>query len=385
VSFLEPIGVVQVITLLPVNLPLLGLPPADVPVWVGRLTPLMFLVGLPLVPFWGAWADTWSRKAVIVRSALVEAIVLAAVAASREPWQLGASLMGMGLSLGNTGVMLAIIRETAPRERLGTVLSSIGAAGFLGAAVGPALAGLIVDGLGLPLANVFIVSSALMFAVCALLVLFMPESHPAEPVTASPFRIALDSIRGAFVDGPTRGLFTLFGLAFLASMMTSAYVPLLVERVNGPEGLVSAIAVVAGAAALIGGVLSPIAGVIGDRLGFRTVLAASLVLGGGALIALPTLPTVLTLAAVAAVFSLSNAASRAMIFGLLSIEIAPERRGTTLNLVYLPLYVAGIVGPTLSSIVVGAGVDAPFRLAGAVLLAGGLRVGVPLARRAVTG
>lgn len=363
------------------DLPQLGLPQADVPVWVGRLTPLTFIVGLPLVPFWGAWADTWSRKAIIVRSALVEAVVLAAVAASREPWQLGASMMGMGLSLGNTGVMLTIIRETAPRERLGTVLSSIGAAGFLGSAAGPALAGLIVDRLGLTLAHVYATSSVVMFGVTALLVAFMPEARPAEPVTASPLRIAVDSIRGAVLDGPTRGLFTLFGLAFLASMMTGAYVPLLVERVNGPEQLVSAIAAVAGTAALVGGALSPAAGVLGDRLGFRTVLGASLVLGGLALVVLPTLPTVVALVVFSATFSLCNAASRAMIFGLLSMEVAPERRGTTLNLVYLPLYLAGIIGPTLSSVIVGAGIDAPFRVAGAVLVVGGAHVTLSLVWR----
>lgn len=369
------------ITLLPVSLPLLGLPAEDVPVWVGRLTPLTFIVGLPFVPFWGAWADTWSRKAIIVRSALVEAIVLAGVAASREPWQLAASMMGMGLSLGNTGVMLAIVRETAPRERLGTVLASIGAAGFLGSAAGPALAGLIVDGLGLTLTHVYATSSVLMFAVTAMLVVFMPEAQPLVPVTASPLRIAINSMRGAVMDGPTRGLFTLFGVAFLASMMTAAYVPVLVGQVNGPDHLVSAIALVAGSAALVGGALSPVAGFLGDRIGFRQVLAASLALGGVALVALPSLPTVAGLAVLAATFSLCNASSRAMIFGLLSIDIAPERRGTTLNLVYLPLYIAGIVGPTMGSVLVGSGIEVPFRVAGALLVVGGIRVALPLLRR----
>jgi hypothetical protein len=70
-----------------------------------------------------------------------------------------------------------------------------------------------------------------------------------------------------------------------------------------------------------------------------------------------------------------------MIFGLLSIEVAPERRGTTLNLVYLPLYLAGIIGPTLSSVIVGAGIDAPFRAAGAVLIVGGAHVALSLVRR----
>ena len=37
-------------------------------------------MGAPLVPLWGVWADKYSRKAVIVRSALVEAVVFALAA-----------------------------------------------------------------------------------------------------------------------------------------------------------------------------------------------------------------------------------------------------------------------------------------------------------------
>ena len=46
--------------------------------FVGLFTALIFVVGAPLVPLWGVWADKYSRKAVIVRSALVEAVVFAA-------------------------------------------------------------------------------------------------------------------------------------------------------------------------------------------------------------------------------------------------------------------------------------------------------------------
>ena len=41
---------------------------------------LIFLVGAPLVPLWGVWADRYSRKVVIVRSSLVMAGVLVVVA-----------------------------------------------------------------------------------------------------------------------------------------------------------------------------------------------------------------------------------------------------------------------------------------------------------------
>jgi len=60
-----------------------------------------------------------------------------------------------------------------------------------------------------------------------------------------------------------------------------------------------------------------------------------------------------------------------MIFALLAIRVPEDRRSTTLNLVYLPLYLAGIVGGSLGSILVQAGLDRPL-LAGALLMLGAL-------------
>jgi MFS family permease len=51
-----------------------------VAVTVGLLSAASLLVGLPLVPFWGAWADRYSRKLIIVRSAVVEALLFLLIA-----------------------------------------------------------------------------------------------------------------------------------------------------------------------------------------------------------------------------------------------------------------------------------------------------------------
>jgi predicted MFS family arabinose efflux permease len=62
-----------------------------------------------------------------------------------------------------------------------------------------------------------------------------------------------------------------------------------------------------------------------------------------------------------------------MMFGLIATEAAPERRSATLNLVLLPLYVAGIIGPSLGAAVSAvSGVSGIFPAAGVVFLLGGL-------------
>jgi MFS family permease len=134
--------------------------------------------------------------------------------------------------------------------------------------------------------------------------------------------------------------------------------------------LASAIALVVGASALVGGVVSPAAGTLGDRLGFRPVLVASLLGAGMALTAVPFAPNVSSLAAVSAAGAAFYAGVGAMVFALLAVQIAPERRSATLNLVYLPLYLGGIVGPAVGALVVAAGLPVVFYAAAVVVWMG---------------
>jgi peptidoglycan/LPS O-acetylase OafA/YrhL len=63
----------------------------------------------------------------------------------------------------------------------------------------------------------------------------------------------------------------------------------------------------------------------------------------------------------------------AMVFGMLATDVPADRRSATLNLVYLPLYAAGIVGPALGAAVIGlGGLPAPFLLGAAVFLGGAI-------------
>ncbi len=181
-SMVESLGVSQIFALVPTYLREMGVAQSDRLAFVGLFSALIFVVGMPLVPLWGVWADKYSRKAVIVRSAVVEAVVFAGVALSREPWQLAVSMLLIGFQLGNTGVMLAGIRDVTPRDRLGTVMGIFGASGAVGMALGPTLAGGLIDGLRWSLPMVFWLSSALSVGTALLVTFWSREIRPAvEP------------------------------------------------------------------------------------------------------------------------------------------------------------------------------------------------------------
>lgn len=375
-SMVEGMGVSQIFALVPSYLREMGVPEADRLAFVGLFSSLIFVVGMPLVPLWGVWADKYSRKAVIVRSAIVEAVVFAGVALSREPWQLALSMLLIGFQLGNTGVMLAGIRDATPSRHLGKTIALFGASSPVGFALGPALGGVLVDGLGWSLPAVFWLSAGLSVATALLVAFGSREVRPEVVPVGRTLDLAFGALRGVLSDPTVRRIFLIFGVSFLATQMSRPYIPLLVEGLAGTgPGLVSAIALVAGTAALVGGLISPVGGVIGDRIGFRIVLVAALAAGGLSLLAMPLAPGVGTLALIAVALGASTAIVSAMVFALLATEVPSERRSTTLNLVYLPLYAAGIIGPTLGAGVAAvAGVPGPFVLSSVVFLIGAVAI-----------
>jgi len=363
----EGLGMSQVFAFLPSYLSGMGVQGDERLRFVGIFSSLVFVVGAPLVPLWGVWADKYSRKAVIVRSALVEAVVFSAVALSREPWQLALSVLLIGFQLGNTGVMLAGIRDVTPRHRVGTAIALFGSSGPIGFALGPFIGGVLVDRLHVGLPVVFATSAVLSVGIALLVTFGSREVRPAVVPTGPVRHLAYGAVRFVLADTTVRRIFAVFGFAFLANQIARPYIPVLVEHLNTSGiGLASDIGLVAGTAALAGALMSPLGGALGDRIGFRPVLIGALMVGGVMLAGAPVMPSVATLALSALVFAAANAIISAMVFGLLATEVPSDRRSATLNLVYLPLYAAGILGPMAGSIVVGAGTWAPFALGGGI-------------------
>jgi MFS family permease len=380
-SFIEGLGVSQIYAFMPNRLAEVGVAQADIPHFVGALGALFFLTGLPLIPLWGVWADKYSRKAVIIRSALVEAVVFGVIAASAAPWQLVVGMLLVGFQLGNSGVMMAAIRDSAPRHRLGLAMGIFAASSPLGFGAGPALGGVMIDGLHLSSGAVFAVASILSIAMAVLLAVGSTEVRPEVVPTGRTIRLAFGAVKGVMSDPIVRWLFVVYGLVFVGRQMSSQYIALMVHAVDHTSYEVAgSVGLVLGLATVVGAGLSPFGGALADRLGFRPVLVAAI---AGLAVAFALLPVGGSVAWLAATYSLaiaSQAVVGAMVSGLIATEAPAERRSATLNLIYLPLYIGGIVGPAIGAGVVTAGLDAVFFLAAAIVACATL-LAVVFARR----
>src|SRR5438445_6224498 len=125
-------------------------------------------------------------------------------------------------------------------------------------------------------------------------------------------------------------VFGVFGLAYFAQQIANPFLPLLVLRLVGASsGAAGQIGIVFGASALLGALLSPLAGAAGDRYGFRPLLAGACVLAAVSLAGLAVAPDLVWLTIGAVALGAASATAISMVFAswrLPSQRTAARRR-----------------------------------------------------------
>jgi len=357
-STIEAATVSHVFRFLPLYLGTVHVPPTEVPAWTGYLNAAFFLFGLPLVPFWGVWSERYGRILIIARSAFVEMVVFGVLWLAQDRWQAAFGLLLVGFQLGNTGVMLTALRAATPAGRVGLAISLFGVSPSLGFALGPSAGGWLVDHGALNLHTLFALDAVLSLAAGITLLAFARERARPPAPAGSAVRLALAALRMALTGRVTLIVFGVFGLAYFAQQIANPFLPLLVIRLNGgTAGAAGQIGIVFGASALLGALLSPFAGVAGDRWGFRPVLAAACVLAAASLGALALAPNLVWLTVAAVCLGAATATAISMVFALLATAVPEERRATTLNLVLLPIYFSSVAGAVVGALLVREGLN----------------------------
>lgn len=345
--------------------------------WVGILSSITFVVGLPLVPMWGVWANRYGGKMVIIRSAYVEMVVLLVLGASHSLSTVFVAMALVGFQLGNTGVMLSSLRSLVPGHRIGFAISLFSISSPIGAALGPLLGGWLLGSHVVTIHGLYFLDGGLSFLTGTMLWLGYRESFRTvgSQMTLGPrtsiWRTAGQSIRYTFGLKITWTLFGIYTALMMARQMVNPYVPIAIEHLRLASTSVStAIGWIVGLATLFGALLTMAAGRLGDKLGFTKILCCAFCIGIPVTPFLGMVHGVLWFGVCLALFIGAITLGGAMIFSLFSTQIPETHRSTALNLVYLPMYVGGIIGPAISSLLLHVGLYGPFLGAGCLLVLG---------------
>ena len=274
-SFIEAIFYGQMGAFTPLYLPALHVPADQIVLWTGITASVSALVGLPFLPFWGALADRYARKPIIIRSFLIELGVGVICVLSQNVWLFLAGRALAGLALGNSGLMLTTLAERAPSRRQGLAFSIMNSAAPVGIFIGPLVGGPVVDRFGFP--TLLGIDVALLLGVVLALTFGYQDAYHGQE-TGPLLGMAWDGVRIIWRSPRLRSLFPALFLLFAGWMMAMAYIPVMVRSLYSGSDQGTMVGLVLGAGGLVALVLAPLTGAIADRFGHERVLIGGAIL-----------------------------------------------------------------------------------------------------------
>lgn len=350
----------------PLYLRELHVPAAQVPAWIAAISSLGWIIALPLAPFWGVLADRYSRKAIIVRSAVVEAVIFAGWALSTDPLTALAFRSLNGFVLGNTGVMLAVQASTTPKQRLGLAVGIVAAGSPAGRAVGPILGALLVH--LVDVRGMLLFDAGLSVLMAVLLTVVMREGVHVRPADLR----VLSLLRGAVEEITSKPLvwrlFVAMAVTQIGLWTMLPYAPIYIARL-APNDTVTAVGVVLSGVGLGQAVASPVWGLLMPRFGHVAVLNVTSVGAAVALIAVGLSHSLVVFALGLFANGVFAAAILTASMAVMSATVSPERRGAVLGQILFPFYFGGVIGPLIGAVAFGAGQRVVFGIAAVLSLA----------------
>ncbi len=305
----------------------------------------MYAVGvLTALLFFGQLSDRVGRRPVLLAGLALSA--LSAVAFLSQgglvPIFIGRVVSGLSAGLF-TGTATATLLDLAPPERRprATLIATVVNMGGLG--LGPLLAGLVSQHVGLPLRTIFIVDLALLVPA-AYAVLRMPEPvTPSGGFRVRRIRLSVpEQARATFVRAALIGFAGFVVLGLFSSVIPSALGELMNEH---DRGVIGSVVFAAFLASIVGQVAVP-------RLGLNRAMPVGclLIVGGmGLLAGALEEHSVLLLVLAALVAGLGQGLSFRSGLMLISADAPAEQRGEVTSAFFAVLY----VGISLPVVVVG--------------------------------
>lgn len=271
----------MVIPLLPLFLPELGVSDSSLYWWAGIVQSSAFLVGAVMAPLWGALADKYGKRKMIIRAGLSLAVVYAMISLVQNPWELVGIRLLHGLVGGFVPASMAIVASIAPEQRMGWSLGMMQAATMTGGIMGPLIGGLLSHTFGQRLS--FVVAGSCILLATLAVVFFVHEGKapPKEEASQTKKKTARNDYWSVLHN---RQLLNLLLLLLLFQLSYNMVQPLLTLHIADLEGSVKDVAATAGfVLSLIGiaGILaSPQWGKLGEKSGYMRVLIVCLIASG---------------------------------------------------------------------------------------------------------
>jgi len=242
--------------------------------WVAAVFSVQGVAMMIASPIWGAFADRFGRKPMVVRALLGGAAIVVLMGFARSAEELVFLRLIQGLVTGVVSAASSMVAAVVPRDRLGYAMGLMQTGQWAGISVGPVLGGVMEYLVGIRMS--FIVTGVLL-SVGGLLVVFLVREDFVAPQQPRRFLGSMFGSWGTVLRAEGVPLtYLLRFTAWLGRTMIMPYLPLFIASLmlnDELSGIYTGIAI--GAASLAGTFSGVALGRLGDRVGHKRVLIAS--------------------------------------------------------------------------------------------------------------
>jgi DHA1 family multidrug resistance protein-like MFS transporter len=241
--------------------------------WAGAAFSSQAFTMMLAAPFWGALADRYGRKLMVVRAMFGGTILLGLMAFVRSAEELVLLRTIQGFVTGTDSAANALVASTAPREKAGFAMGLLQVSLWGGIALGPLLGGFLADTFGY--AMPFLVTAACLFFAGVLVWFGIDETFvPSESLTTN--RASFIAEWRHVLSMP--GVVLTYTLRFLNALSRSMIIPILplfiATLVADGEGVSSLTGLIVGIPSAAATATAIYFGRLGDRVGHRRIVIA---------------------------------------------------------------------------------------------------------------
>jgi DHA1 family multidrug resistance protein-like MFS transporter len=274
-QMLSMVGFSMVLPFLPLYIKELGVGTwGTIEFWSGMVFSAQAITMMISAPLWGAVADRYGRKLMLIRATLGGAVLIALMGFVNSAEQLTLLRALQGLVTGTIPAATALVASATPREHSGESIGLLQTGTWIGVAIGPLIGGVIGDTFGFR-ECFWITGSLLALSGFATILLVREDFRPA---VTDKRQSVLESFRGLL---STPNMLSLYGVTFLQTTGRMLFFPIaalfVMELMQSASGAAVATGLMMGINAVTGSISAVWLGRIGDRIGHLRILLFSLV------------------------------------------------------------------------------------------------------------
>jgi len=270
VQMLSMVGFSMVFPFLPLYIKEIGVKSwGSVEFWSGMVISAQAITMMISAPIWGAVADRYGRKIMLIRATLGGAVLIALMGFVQNAEQLTLLRAVQGLVTGTIPAANALVASSAPKEHSGEALGLLQTGTWIGVAIGPLVGGVIGDAFGFR--ESFWITGGLLALSGLSIILWVQEDF--TPVG----KLKRQSFFGSFsllLRAPN--MFYFYLVAFLETTGRMLFFPIaalfIMKLMGSPAGAATVTGLMMGIKAITGSASAVWLGRMGDRIGHLQIL-----------------------------------------------------------------------------------------------------------------